>query len=126
MLHAGDQATKFKVEVFAIHVIVPGHFCVEIWKQVGSGGVVGGIKLRAELGVEGEGEDDLAGGYKLLRVLQRNSPLEMIGEVIDRAKFRRTSIGNTHVDVGVFTQGERQVRRHGRKPGAVWSLQTPG
>ena len=121
-LHAGHQTAQFKVEVFAIHIIVPGHLCVEVGKQVGGTREVRGVKLPSQSGIEGKREDDFAGLTNCSGFCKANAPLEMIREVVYRAEFCGTRIGNTHVDVGILAEGECQVSRHRRKTDAVRSL----
>src|SRR6476646_8743779 len=99
---------------------------MDIRKDVWSTVVVVGIKLRSQRRVEGEREDDFASAHELLRVLQRDAPLEVIAEVVYGAELRRASIRNAHVNVGVFTQGQSQIGRHGGKSIAVRRFHTPG
>src|SRR6267142_5259120 len=98
---------------------------MDIGKDVWSTVVVVGIKLRSQRRVEGEREDDFAGAHELLRVLQRDAPLEVIAEVVYGAELSRASIRNAHVNVGVFTQGQSQIGGHGGKSIAVRRFQTP-
>src|SRR6476646_5739077 len=99
---------------------------MDIRKDVWSTVVVVGIKLRSQRCVEGEREDDFAGTHELLRVLQRDAPLEVIAEVVYGAELSRARIRNAHVNVRVFTQGQSQIGRHGGKSIAVRRFQTPG
>src|SRR4029077_8316011 len=103
--HIGDlcrskDATGFKMEMPPVPIIVQSELGMDVRECIGRTYRLPRIKLRHEHGIEGQGEGCCS--RKLVRVLDPNSPLEMVAEVVNGAEFSSTGVRNTHVNVGVL------------------------
>src|SRR5262249_3386862 len=125
-LHSGPQGATFNMEVTATGIAVISQLSNEVGTGVGSvSSGVASVKLRTQLGVEGEREDHFP-IRKLIRVLNGKAPPEFVVGMPYSAELSCTGVIRSDVDRSVFANGERHVRRRRREPIAVRRLQAPG
>src|SRR5882724_3241788 len=121
------EASEFYVEVpSSTELGVIAHFRKDVRSCVRHRSLVSSLQLRSQSGIEGKGEDNFTGAHNLVRVLYADAPGELISRMPNRAELTGAGMGHAHVNVGVFTNGQGQIRRHGANAVAVGGHPAPG